>query len=152
MSARISSAADGVSQCLAAEWAGGRIPISLDPLVEGGPRRKGWAQGAVVTNAIAKSATGTDTFPDFLFSHNLAVTIALVGGVIDRDIAGITGLLATDKIIELQPLADLPSTIGIAGQRIIANGTLRIRYITPIAIVLSSTTINYRLTVKRALA
>lgn len=107
------------------------------------------AMGVAMTANMASMGGTIPSFPEFTFSHNLAITIALVGGVIDRDITGITGLLATDRILELQPLADLPSSIGIAGQRITADGTLRIRYITPIAIALSSTAINYRLSVKR---
>lgn len=108
------------------------------------------ASAAAQALAIQSLQGAMPTFPEFEFTYNLAVTIALVGGVIDRDITGITGLLATDRLLELQPLADLPASVGIGGQRITGAGALRVRFFTPIAIALSSTPINFRLTVKRA--
>lgn len=126
-----------------------RVPLVRGPI---GAERCGWMYATDMSDMMRAGLapmTVVPTFPEFEFSFNLAITIALIGGVIDRDISGISGLLLTDRLLELQPLADLPSTIGIAGQRITANGTLRVRFFTPIAIALSSTAINFRLTVKR---
>lgn len=106
-------------------------------------------------NSVNAFMAAQPTWPVYDFVYNLAITLAL-GGVADRTIntaalvsGSLSGLLMTDAIIELQVAGDLPSGFCVGQQRISANGELKIRFLSPVAVVLSSTPVTFKLRTKR---
>lgn len=108
-----------------------RVPIS-----------RGGAHGHLLISDIA------GVFIEYNVTASVALTIALIGGFVDVNVT-VTGLLTTDRLIECQPLGDLPSGLGLVSFRCPSNNTLRLRFMTPVAISLGATNVNLRLSTQR---
>lgn len=77
-----------------------------------------------------------------------ALGLTLLNNSVDVTTTGFSGLLTTDRVLEVQPTSALPANVGIGYAYIPTNGSLTVRFSTPIALV-SNATPSMRLTVFR---
>lgn len=82
-----------------------------------------------------------------IYDFNATLNASLLTG---RQVVSVTisGLLLTDRIVEIQPTADLPGNLGIAYAFVSVANTLRVAFSTPI-VYTGNSSIPLRLTVLR---
>src|SRR5262245_39492842 len=124
---------------------GVHIPASKSPY---GVGDDGYLTGQQIKDALAAS---TGIFPVFNFVYRLSLGTLLVAGAQDKDIThaglqsgSLSGLLATDTLMELQVVGDLPANIAMTQQRITGNAALRVRFAAVVALTLNNNDITFK--------